>query len=172
MRSEYDYGTIAFLKAKKLNAKQTIQAYIKDQNESFSHNNIKKVNALISSNFSRFATFCDKAIKSGTLKGNAVKLNTYYDEQRERNEQVNKEYKEVSLSTDQECLLGIIKTDYCAAKLHSFITKQGFGIPKMDDSFTARRLRFLPTVNLVIELGIDKFKEHVKIRYPDEQSNK
>lgn len=159
-----EFGVLAFISQKELNDFKTVKAYIKKLGLQIDPNSKKAAN-IINKNFVSFASFCDKSIKEGTLEGKAVKLNTYYDERREYKQQAYKEYKEANLTAEHEFLLSVIKKDLGCSKLSSFLAKNGIEHVEMDKSKAARRLQYLPIINLVIENGIDNFKAHVKVRY-------
>lgn len=152
----YNYGLTSFLDAKHLNYKEAINAFLKHQGVTeFTAKHRYKVNDYIEENWVRFASFIDKSIKNGTLKGEAVKLNTYYAEQKERNAIVKAEFERANLSDDQKKLLKYIGLNFGPRGITSFLMKRGYGVPAKTRHYTSKTLQWLPVVDLSIELGID-----------------
>jgi hypothetical protein len=151
----YSYGLVKFLQAKKLKSAEAINSFLKSEGiTNYTAKHHHRVNSYIQKNWTKFATFIDKEIKNGNLKGSAVKLNHYYDEQREYKNEVRNEFVNANLTVDQEMLLNYIK-EYGVGSVHSFLNKKGIiGLGK-DPNYKSKKLQWLPVVNKAIENGID-----------------
>lgn len=146
----YNYGITSFLQAKSVEAKQAIVKFLEEENvTAFTHKNHNRVNEYVQANWIKFSSFIDKSIKSGKIKGNAVKLNTYFDEKRERDLKVKSEFQGVHLSNEERRILSL--PSYHFGIIQSVLAKNGIEAPKKDQSFTSKRLQKLPYILLLRE---------------------
>ena len=143
-----NHGITSFLYMKKVKEKEGIKAFLTHQQVNVGINRHNEVNDYIQSNWSKFASFIDNSIKNGTLKGKAVKLNTHFDEERQRVNQIIAEKKAAKLTAQEDRIL-------------RKISKNGIGILKgyhagglkKDYSFTSKNMQWLPVIRKAIELG-------------------
>jgi hypothetical protein len=150
----YNQGLIKFIQAKRLSSTQCINSFLISEGiTNFSAKNHNRVNSYIETNWTKFASFVDKELKNGNLKGRAIKLNTYFDEQRERKEKVKDEYNSIELSIQQQQLLFRIRKEGIGF-IQSFLMKNGIKPLPKDSSFTSKVLSWLPLVNQAIENDI------------------
>jgi len=153
----YNIGLQRFLQAKSLKSKETIDKFLIHCNiTEFNSKNHNRVNNYIENNWNKFANFCDKGIKSGELKGVAVKLNTYFDEQYERNLIVQNEYEEVNLTIEEEKVLKYIKKEGIG-KVHSFLMKNGIQPCGKNYDLTSKTLQWLPNIRLMTPHLLNEF---------------
>jgi hypothetical protein len=124
--------------------------------------NHNKINKLIDSDWTKFATFIDKSIKSGKIKGNDIKLNTYYDEQRQYKEQSKQMFN--SLSDEERFVYTSLKKldDYRHYSIQqSFFNKKGVKLPSNTDGLTKIE-QVLPRVVAITQSEYyEEFKEHL-----------
>jgi hypothetical protein len=154
----YSYGLVQFLQAKKLKSNECINAFLKSENVSeFTAKNHNRVNIYIEKHWNKFASFVDRGIKNGDLKGKPVKLNHHFDEQRERNERIKKEFQDVNLNSEQQRIINEIKKDG-VGKFQSAMMKEGINPVGKDYAFESKTLQWLPLVNQIIENNILTFK--------------
>jgi len=150
----YNYGLTKFLQAKNLKSNQAINAFLKSEGCDFTAKNHNRVNNYLQSNWNKWATFVDKGLKDGTLSGTSKKLNHYFDEEKERRERVNKEFKEIDLTPEQMKVFDFMK-EHGVGKIQSILMKSGFSAPGKNYEYESRKLQWLPLVNKVIESEID-----------------
>jgi sulfur relay (sulfurtransferase) DsrC/TusE family protein len=159
----YNWGIISFLQDKSVNTRKGIQAFILKEGVDFNPNHYDKVNNYIQKNWNKFSTFIDKAIKSGELKGTPVKLNTHFDEKRERDEIVRNEFKYANLSPEEEKVLRHIRKNYGPDKVQSFLAKRGISTMPKDKSYTSKTLQHMPNVKQLTNNGwLEEFLESIK----------
>jgi len=145
----YNYGLIKFLQAKKLKSNEAINAYLSYKEIiDFNAKNHNKVNDYLDKNWSDFAQFIDKAIKDGLIKGERVRLNYHFEEQRNRHLEVRKEFENENLSKDEEYLINL-KTHF--SKVRSFICKKGLKVPPKDNNYTSKKLGNMSIIRLLRE---------------------
>ena len=151
----YSTGLVKFLQAKKVRSNDAINSFLAAEGVlHFTARHHRQVDSYLQKNWTKFATFIDKEIRSGKLKGQAVKLNSYYDEQRERKEVVAREFLQADLSADQKRLLAYIK-EYGEGSVQLFLIKKGITGLGKDHTYTSRKLQWLPLVNKALENEID-----------------
>ena len=159
----YYRGLQRFMEYKHLKPKECIGKFLESQKVDFSHRNHRKVNKYISENWNRFATFVDKGLKSGELKGKDIKLNHYYDERKERKEMVNREYD--NISDEVKDFFKVIKKHddpMRLSKCSSFLGKKGYNLPRNDEGVSLIK-RVLPKLEYMIDSGYkDEIIEHIK----------
>jgi hypothetical protein len=159
----YNYGIVAFLNAKRVPAKQAVKLFLEHCGKKCSYRDYRNASDYIQANWNRFATFIDKALLSGELKGQRVKLNTYYEEQAERNREIAQEFKSVELSKEEKAILNIPSHEF--GVVHSVIAKAGFKSPQKEYSYTSKKLQNMPLILLLRENGlIDRVLEEYKKR--------
>jgi hypothetical protein len=149
-----NHGITTFLFLKKVDKAKGIKAFLEAQGSQIKFSNHPALNDYIQSNWSKFASFIDTNIKNGTLKGEAIKLNTHFDEERERIAQIIAEKKVANITPEEDKILRKIK-------------KGGIGILKgyaphgvgKDYSFTSSNMQWLPVVRGAIAAGF-KLEEH------------
>lgn len=150
----YNYGLVKFLQAKKLKSDECINAFLKSDNiTEFTSKNHNRVNNYIQNNWTRFCSFVDMGIKEGTLQGKAIKLNTYFDKERERKKAVKIEFSNANLTDQQKKILKEIKKNGVGI-LHSKMMKSGIKPVSKNYECVSKTLQWLPIVNQAIENGI------------------
>ena len=150
----YNYGLVKFLQAKKLKSNECINAFLKAEGVTeFTAKHHNRVNSYIEKHWTKFSSFVDRGIKDGTLQGKAVKLNTYFDEQREYRDTVKAEFENANLTTEQQKILDEIKKNG-VGKLQSAMMKAGINPVGKNYECKAKTLQWLPVVNQAIENGI------------------
>lgn len=150
----YNYGLVKFLQAKKLKSKECINAFLESNGvTTFQAKHHNRVNDYLEKHWVKFASFVDRGIKDGTLKGKAIKLNTFYDEREEYFALVKNEFKEVNLTAEQQKILDNIRRNGIGA-LQSAMMKMGVQPYKKDYKYKSKILQWLPVVNQAIENGI------------------
>jgi hypothetical protein len=156
----YNYGLVKFLEAKKLKSNEAINGFLIESGVTeFTAKHHNRVNAYIQANWTRFCSWVDKGLREGTLNGKSVKLNTYYDEIKERQAEIFEEYRSLNLSKEQEELLNIVFEDNFQSA-QSFLSKiKNTIIEKKNQTYTSNKLRFLPIVNQIIDN--DWFEEFI-----------
>lgn len=170
----YSTGLIHFLSVKQLKPKTTINAFLSSQNiTSFTAKNHNRVNNYIQNNWIKFATFVDKGIKSGILEGKAIKLNTYYDEQREYTNQRKQEIN--TLSPDLLKFSNIVKK-YDSLRdlshLRRFCMDNNIPLPKRLEEGKSHLYKSSPVLNEVLNHPLkDKCIKYMKERWSIKQSN-
>lgn len=146
----YNHGLESFLQAKKLSSKDTINKFLQSQGiTEFTSKNHNRVNDFIEANWNRFATFVDKGIKSGELKGQAIKLNTYFSEKRERDQTARDEFKSLNLSKGEIFIINLERHEF--SPIDSILSKNGLNRPSNDLSYTSKKLQRLPILRLLQE---------------------
>jgi hypothetical protein len=121
--------------------------------------------AFVQQHWNQFATFVDQKIRSGDLKGHAVKLNSYYDELEERREQIKQEYAELPFELSKDELRIIRLERHELSPIHSLIGKAGLKTPKSDVNFVSKRLqRGIPLILLLRENNL--IDQAIKILKP------
>lgn len=158
----YSIGLERFMQAKKLKSQDTINQFLQSEGiTEFTPKNHLKVNNYIQKHWTKFASFVDAGIKSGKLQGKAVKLNYYYDEQRERNEIVKKER---DLLTKEENDLYNLMRKYDSgvsfSRTASFFAKKGFNLPKNSDAIS-KAARSQPKLAFI--LNSEYYDEYINI---------
>lgn len=159
-----DRGLLSFLAAKNVKTNQAITMFLQSEEiTGFTSRNHRQVNSYIQNNWNKFATFIDKSIKSGKLNGTPVKLNYYYEEERQRREAAQIEYN--AMPDDVKRLWKLITKYDDKAKLSkcaSFFGKRGLFFPKNDDTATSAIARNLPKLMYMIESGYyEELIEHL-----------
>jgi flagellar motility protein MotE (MotC chaperone) len=150
----YNYGLVKFLQAKKLKSNECINAFLKAEDiTEFTAKHHNRVNSYIEKHWTKFSSFVDRGIKDGTLQGKAVKLNTYFDEQREYRSAVKSEFENANLTAEQQKILNEIKQNG-VGKLQSVMMKAGVNPVGKNYECKAKILQWLPVVNQAIENGI------------------
>ena len=162
MHNNFNYGLQSFLRAKSMKSVKTINLFLKEEGADFNYDSTKKANDYIERNWGKFASFCDRKIKTKELSGKAIKLNTHFDEQRERIARVRDEMDSANMT--------LIERNYVRfadiSKVQSFLSKKGINQLKRDDGFESKKMRDLPNYRLAIENGCnlwdvtkEKFKD-------------
>lgn len=150
----YNYGLVKFLQAKKLKSNECINAFLKSEGISgFTAKHHNRVNNYIEKHWIKFSSFVDKGIKDGILQGKSVKLNTYFDEQREYKNAVKAELKNANLTAEQQKMLNEIKQNG-VGKIQSIMMKSGINPVGKNLECKSKNLQWLPVVNQAIENGI------------------
>lgn len=150
----YNYGIVRFLQAKQLKSKECIDGFLISEGiTNFTSKNHNRVNKYIESNWTKFAAYCDKGLKSGELQGKAVKFNYYYDEQREYKEKVRQEYEALNLTPLQKSILKRITKEFGVGFLQSFLQKKGITPVGKNMDYFSKTLQWMDLVNLAIEHG-------------------
>lgn len=149
----YNYGIISFLNRKQVHVSTAIKAYLE-------HKDVKikgdfKISQYIEDNWTSFASFVDKGIKSGNLKGVAVRLDYYHEEQREYIKSVKAEFEIVELTMQEISILNKIKKEYSPGFLHSFLMKKNIQPVPKDFSYKSKKLQFLPLVKQALKEGFE-----------------
>jgi len=145
----YNYGLVKFLKVKKLKSNEAINAYLSHKGiTDFNAKNHNRVNDFLDKNWSDFAQFIDKSIKDGLIKGERVRLNYHFEEQKNRHLEVRKEFEKENLSKDEEYLINL---ETYFSKVHSFICKQGLKVPPKDYNYTSKKLGNMSIIRLLRE---------------------
>ena len=160
----YSIGLQSFMTAKKLKSKQVIDAFLKKQGViNFTSKNHHRVNSYIDNNWLKFATFVDKGLKDGTLSGKPIKLNTYFDEQRKRQDAINAEFK--SFSKEELTLINFLRKndDFSnLSKTNSFFNKKGIYLPKGQEGFS-KAMCHLPKIQFILQHELyEEFIESLK----------
>jgi hypothetical protein len=153
----YSYGLETFIQSKKLNSKEAINKFLEQEKiTEFTAKNHNRVNNYIQNNWVKFATFIDKGIKSGLLKGKAIKLNYYFDEQREFK---NNCKEEIKLITKEEMQLITLINKYDdlihLSRTSSFFGRKNMKMPSNQEGFS-RKYKILPKIQFILN---SKFKE-------------
>jgi hypothetical protein len=150
----YSIGLEKFIQAKKLSSKEVINLFLEHESiTDFNANNHKKVNDYIQNNWNKFATFVDKSLKDGVVQGERIKLNTYFDEQKEFRDKCKIE--ESIISNEEMHLINIIKKydDIIQFnKCHSFLNKRNVKLPSNQEG-DSRKYKVLPKIKFILELG-------------------
>ena len=157
----HNYGLTSFMQAKKLKSKECIDGFLQEQGiTTFNSKNHNQVNTYIQENWEKFCSFVDRGLKNKTLHGQRVKLNSYFDEQKQYKEAVRAEFEALNLTQEQKKLLSYIRHNG-ASQIHSFLQKNGYSVPKKEMSYHSKTLRFLPIVDAAIAAGFEiKTKEN------------
>lgn len=151
-KNMFNYGLVKFLQAKKLKSNEAINAYLSHRGiEEFSAKNHNRVNDFIEKNWSNFAQFIDKSIKDGTIKGERVRLNYHFEQQKNRHLEVRKEFENENLSKDEEFLLN---QTTLFSKIFSFINKKRFNTPAKNYEYTSKKLQNMPIIILLREKNL------------------
>jgi len=148
---KYNYGIVSFLNRKQVHVQTAINAYLK-----YKEVKIKgdfKISEYIENNWTSFASFIDKGIKSGDLKGVAIRLDYHHEEQREYIKSVKAEFEIVELTMQEITILNKIKKEYGVGFIHSFLMKKDIKPLPKDFSFKSKKLQFLPLVKQAIKEG-------------------
>ena len=147
----YNQGLAQFIQTKKLKANECINSFLKaNEVTDFTAKNHNRVNGYIEKNWTKFASFVDNGIKNGTLSGQRIKLNSYYQEQKERVNIVKGEFINLELTNEQKLIINHIKVNG-VSKIQSFLQKQGINPLPKDYSFTSKQLQWMPLVNQAIQ---------------------
>ena len=155
-------GIIVFCDKKKVAHIKAIKMFLSTYNPELLKDKQVKANDCVQNNFEKFATFVDQKIKSGELKGTPVKLNTYFDEQRQRKDTVRKEFEDLNLSKEEQKLINLINDNKGIAA--SVIAKAGLSFPKQSESFISKKLSRLPVLRTLQENNlVETFIERIKI---------
>lgn len=160
----YNYGLVNFLQAKQLSSKQAIDSFLQEEGVTeFNSKHHNRVNEYIQANWVKFASHCDRGIKSGALKGKAVRLDFHHEEEQKRHYRVRDEFKTAGTTLKERDLLRYIK-DNGAGVVHSIMQKAGLTVPKKDMSYESKTLRFLPIVRMFIsnELELNMYQPKEK----------
>ena len=149
MHNNFNYGLQSFLRAKSMKSVKTIELFLKEEGAGFTYDSTKKANDYIERNWEKFASFCDRKIKTKELPGKAVKLNTHFDEERERGARIRDEMDAANMT--------FIERNYVQfadmRKVQSFLSKKGINQLKKDCEFESKKMRDLPNYRLAIENG-------------------
>lgn len=156
----YNIGLIRFCQAKHLDTASTVNGYLQHKGVSFSKRNQHLRNDFIQDNWTSFASWVDKGIKSGKLNGKDVRLNYSFAEQREYKDRVKQEHESVKPTQDEEMLLQRIRKEYSVGFIQSFLMKKNIKPLSKDDSYFSKRLQWLPLVRQAISEGILKQEEN------------
>lgn len=146
----YNTGIEVFLNLKKVNIREGVKAFIKHKGVKTNPYDNYEASAYIQSNWEAFASFIDKSIKDGTLKGTAVKLNSYYQEQRQRNEMIRAQTKELNITKEEQRIFNRIKKEG-PGFLYSFLMSNGVQPCKKDLTIISKTQQYLPLVRLALE---------------------
>jgi hypothetical protein len=150
----YSIGLEKFIQAKRLKSKEVINLFLEHESiTDFNANNHNKVNNYIQNNWNKFATFVDKSIKNGIIRGERVKLNSYFDEQVEFRRKCKTE--ESTISNEEMKLINIIKNYDNIIQLnkcHSFLNKRNIKLPANQEG-CSRKYKILPKIKFILELG-------------------
>ena len=170
----YNIGLDNFLRAKQLKSKATIDSFLLSQNiTSFTSKNHNRVNNYIQNNWIKFASFVDKGLKSGTLEGKAVKLNTYYDEQREYNNQRKTEIN--TLSSELIKFSHIVKKYDSIRNLshmRTFCMNNNIPLPRRLEEGNSHLYKSSPILNEILNHPLkDKCIEYMKERWLIKNTN-
>jgi len=176
----YSYGLQSFLQRKKLKSNQAINLFLQSQGiTTFTAKNHNRVNEYIQNNWTKFATFIDKALKAGLLEGERVKLNYYFDEQREFKE--NAKAVTESLTPDQKRVWDAVRKYDDPVRFSyssSFFSKRGMGtLPKnaeyeesLNGPGICRLKKVLPKIEFIANSGlVDEWLDNIKERYYENQ---
>ncbi len=158
----YNRGLEVFMHNKQLKSQDTINQFLQSEGiTEFTAKNHIRVNNYIEKHWTKFASFVDSGIKSGKLKGKAVKLNHYFDEQREWKEKAKAER---NLLTDEENkLYNIIRRfDDSWGKVTSFFAKRGINLPKNNEGITKAVKTQPKLITILNSEYYEEFLEHVK----------
>lgn len=152
----YNYGLVQFLQIKKLKSKECIDKFLLSEGiTNFNSKNHDRVNDYIQKNWVKFASFCDKGIKSKELNGKAVRLNYSFDEQKNYQNKAREEYESLNLTLLQKAILNKIKNEYGAGFLQAFLNKKGLKSEGKNLSYHSKNLQWLDVVNNAIENGFN-----------------
>lgn len=159
----YNWGIRSFLEAKRVKPYEGIKLFLEREKVDFNYKKYDKVNVYIQNNWNKFSTFIDQALKNKELKGTPIKLNTYFDEKRERDEIVRNEFKDANLSPEEEKVFRHIKKNYGPDKVQSFLAKKGLGTIPKDRSYVSKTLQHMPNVKqLTNNSWLGEFLESIK----------
>jgi hypothetical protein len=147
----YNYGIISFLNRKQVHTSTAIKAYLEHKDAKIKGD--FKTSQYIEDNWTSFASFVDKGIKSGTLKGVAIRLDYYHEEQREYVKSVKSEFESIELTSQEQEILNKIKKEYGVGFIHSFLMKKNIQPVPKDFSYKSKKLQFLPVVRQAIKEG-------------------
>ena len=90
------YGLVRFLEKKRLSSKEAINAFLQHKDiTSFTAKQQHKASNYIQQHWNEFHSFIDLSIKNGSIKGQAIKLNHHYDEERDRKDKMKEEYESI-----------------------------------------------------------------------------
>lgn len=161
-----DRGIVVFLNKKSVNIHDGIQAYYKYKEKKLNFRYSGNINKFIGNNWVNFATFIDKSIKDGSLKGKAVRLDYYHEEQREYKRKVKEEFERENLTPLEKKLVDKVRK-IGIGFISSFLMKNGFGTFGKDTSFHSKTLQWLPLIRYAIKNGIE---EHLNTQEQNETS--
>jgi len=151
----YDYGLRMCLLQKEVNPADAINKYLQYKNvTTFKPKHHNHVNQFIQANWNNFATFIHNSIINGSLKGKAVRLNTYFAEQKEYTQNVAEEFKNSNVSEDENLLLMRIRKEYGTGFIQSFLMKRGVKPESKHTGYFSKTLQWLPLVRQAIAYGI------------------
>lgn len=138
-------GLMTFIAHKKLDYNQVVSLFMSEQ----TNTNGMRAHRYIQANWDKFATFVDKGLKSGRLKGKDIKLNTYYSEQKEYHNKIKAEFESVNLTEKEQELLNYIQENG-PGKLQNKLIALGIKGLGKDLSYTSKKLQWLQLVRLFI----------------------
>lgn len=131
-----DVGLESFCNKKQINMIKTVRLFTKE------------TGFQVSGNFGRFATFVDKKIKSGELKGDDTPINKHLWEESKR--------EQADWNAEMKCFNSEQKRFYRKSKevkLDRFFAKKGIQKPKQTESKT-KIGRMIPIFDRLVELGL------------------
>lgn len=155
-----DPGLRYFLKAKKLNYHECVNAFLKHQNiTKFSAKNYTRAINYINSNWNPFASFVDNKLKVKEISGKRVKLSHYDEMLRERAER-NKaaqeqrylarlEYNSYVFADEEIDMLKVVE-NHGIGVIDSYIVKHNISRLKSEHKWRNKRLQFLPQIHTLI----------------------
>lgn len=153
----YDHGLITFLKANDVSVIEAVNKYLQYKKVTdFKPKHHDKVNNFIKQNWQNFASFVHNSIKSGSLIGKPIKLNSYYDEQKEYKANLIKEFEEEKINSEEKFLLNRIRKEYGSGFIQSFLMKKDIIPLAKDRSYLSKTLQWLPLVRQAIKEGINE----------------
>ena len=162
----YSRGLQNFLQKKKVKSSKVIAAFLKEQEVvDFTHKNHRKVNNYLQDNWSKFASFVDKGIKSGEFRGDSKPINpSLWKEVKEENIQKEEEFQRFnSLSGQEKKLYKILKERDDLIHLGcciSFFHDKEFRIPQQDYNAVTRKGKIIPKLQAISRSGyIDELIE-------------
>lgn len=170
----YNRGINSFLGAKSLDPKKTVALFITHMERNFKATNIHKSVALIEENWNRFATFVDKALTEGTLKGNRVP--TYdgrFEEMKRENEERRAEYGEETAEV-RELFAFMQKHDPFPhiSLTMSFFAKRGYMLPANDQGKVSRIGKSSTKLQYILDSGYqDELKEYLLQKTTEKQTS-
>lgn len=151
----YSFGLDNFLFTKKVNTQEAITKYLEYKGVvNFTYINTNRVQKLIDTNWSEFATFIDKAIRNKELAGQPISAsNGYWNRQRERSEVIKSE---VTTCTPEELqMYNVIKSyddNKCLSRTASFLNKRDIKLPPNDKEAVSRICKILPKLKFILTL--------------------